>query len=152
MSKTIYIVQGSKGEYSDHKEWLVRAFTSKKRAQEMVIECTKQGNVIRQHDTKLCENGGFDESWALADITGDTEKKRQIANRLGIELIDYAFKFDHWSGFNYTVLEVDCEGLSLLEVAETWCKENQAFESVMRERRTAEELFKFLKDYCGEGK
>jgi hypothetical protein len=34
--KKIYVVEGATGEYSDHREWPVRAFVSEKKAQEFV--------------------------------------------------------------------------------------------------------------------
>jgi hypothetical protein len=36
--KTIYVVEGSTGEYSDHSEWLVKAFTSEDAAKDFVVK------------------------------------------------------------------------------------------------------------------
>jgi hypothetical protein len=40
-SKTIYVVEGSTGEYSDHNEWLVAAFLEESDAKEYVLLCTQ---------------------------------------------------------------------------------------------------------------
>lgn len=41
MSDFIYAVQGQKGEYSDHQEWIVCAFEEFKKAQELVKELSE---------------------------------------------------------------------------------------------------------------
>ena len=45
--KTIYVVEGSTGEYSDRSEWPVRAFTSEEKAKKFVEAlaawCDKNG-------------------------------------------------------------------------------------------------------------
>lgn len=43
MSK-IYVIQGSTGEYSDHIEWMVCAFTDKSKAEQFVLQLTREGN------------------------------------------------------------------------------------------------------------
>lgn len=45
---TIYIVQGSRGEFSDHCEWLIKAFTSEERAQALVLAASAKDREIRQ--------------------------------------------------------------------------------------------------------
>ena len=40
MSKVVYVVHGSTGEYSDHRAWEVRAFMSKAQAEAMVARLT----------------------------------------------------------------------------------------------------------------
>lgn len=39
---TIYIVEGSTGEYSDHTEWPVRAYRTEAAAKEMVELCSAE--------------------------------------------------------------------------------------------------------------
>ena len=39
--KIIYVVEGACGEYSDHKEWPVRAFVSEDAAKAFVILCAE---------------------------------------------------------------------------------------------------------------
>lgn len=46
MSNKIYIVFGATGEYSDHKEWPVKAFRSQEKAQAFVIQLTKEARVM----------------------------------------------------------------------------------------------------------
>lgn len=41
MSKTIYVVQGATGEYSDHDYWLFCAFEDKEQAEAMVERLEK---------------------------------------------------------------------------------------------------------------
>jgi hypothetical protein len=48
MAETIYIVQGSTGEYSDHREWLLKAFRDEKQAQRLVVEAQARANEIHQ--------------------------------------------------------------------------------------------------------
>jgi hypothetical protein len=43
---TIYVVMGSTGEYSDHDEWMVKAFTSEVAAQRFVQECDLEAKRI----------------------------------------------------------------------------------------------------------
>lgn len=42
----INVVIGTTGEYSDRTEWLVKAFTSSKAAQELVVNATRRANEI----------------------------------------------------------------------------------------------------------
>ena len=42
----IYLVQGSTGEYSDHREWLIAAFYSEGKAQSLVTAATARANEI----------------------------------------------------------------------------------------------------------
>ena len=46
MSETIYLVSGSTGEYSDRRDWVVRAFRSKENAQGFVVTCE---NFVQKH-------------------------------------------------------------------------------------------------------
>ncbi len=47
MKKTIYVIFGSAGEYSDRREWSVIACTDKTTANALVFDLTKEGNRIR---------------------------------------------------------------------------------------------------------
>lgn len=42
----IYVVSGSTGEYSDHNEWMVRAYTDEATAQAIVVEYTAKAKEI----------------------------------------------------------------------------------------------------------
>lgn len=43
----IWIVQGEAGEYEDHREWIVAAFLSEKKAQELREKAQKRADKIR---------------------------------------------------------------------------------------------------------
>lgn len=43
----IYVVEGSTGEYSDHDEWMVKAFTAESVAREFVEKCTEEANRVQ---------------------------------------------------------------------------------------------------------
>ena len=42
----IYVVEGQTGEYSDHRDWPVRAFLSEKKAQKLVLDAQARANEI----------------------------------------------------------------------------------------------------------
>jgi hypothetical protein len=46
MKQKIYIVEGSTGEYSDHREWLVAAYYSEQNAQAHVLRATQRANEL----------------------------------------------------------------------------------------------------------
>jgi hypothetical protein len=50
---TIYIVEGSTGEYSDHREWPVKAFRSKVKAQRLVVEAQARAKQIAEHEENV---------------------------------------------------------------------------------------------------
>lgn len=81
--KTVYVVQGSCGEYSDHMEWMVRAFMDEEKAKAFVILATEQGNALR-----LKYAGKY---WC--------EEKTEA---------DPNFQWDY-SGFNYTYYSIPLE-------------------------------------------
>jgi hypothetical protein len=94
----IYVVQGSTGEYSDHKEWLVCAFKDEKKAQELVVQLTQEGKVFVKKMEVLQEEDY--EAWVDAKY-GDGGKILFPPN-------DPNFEYD--SGllaFNYTYFEVE---------------------------------------------
>lgn len=80
----IYIVFGATGEYSDHREWVVKAYTKKEAAEEMVTKCTEEGNRIKS-------KYGVGWNWNHADVP---------------HKYDPGFHWDY-SGFNYYIVE--CE-------------------------------------------
>jgi hypothetical protein len=43
---TVWIVQGSTGEYSDHEEWIVGGFLSRSKAQRLVVEAQARVNEL----------------------------------------------------------------------------------------------------------
>lgn len=42
----IYVVEGATGEYSDHREWPVKAYVSEDKAKQHVVKATQRGNEI----------------------------------------------------------------------------------------------------------
>ncbi len=54
----IYIVEGRTGEYSDHREWPVKAFVSEEKAQEFVEKVSEEYRKIRDS-----YGGGGDRFW-----------------------------------------------------------------------------------------
>jgi hypothetical protein len=46
--KTIYIVMGTSGEYSDRDEWPVCAYSDKERAQQHVVDASNRARVLSQ--------------------------------------------------------------------------------------------------------
>jgi hypothetical protein len=51
MARTVYVVMGSAGEYSDHNEWPVRAFLSEQRAADLVVKASARAReVFAIHD------------------------------------------------------------------------------------------------------
>jgi len=85
----IYVVQGSTGEYSDHREWLVKAFKSQEKAQDFVSFL----------DSKLLELGLKYESVYTHE---DMEKEEKMME------FDPQFQFDY-TGTMYSILEVELE-------------------------------------------
>lgn len=71
----IYVVEGATGEYSDHQEWLVKAFKSEAKAKEFVVKCTKEAHKIEakaayfQFDRREDETHSFDPKYRR-DYTG----------------------------------------------------------------------------------
>jgi hypothetical protein len=62
----IFVVIGSTGEYSDHREWLVRAYASEERAKEAVTHLTQRANEwIQKRESKY--DGGPPEGWCELD-------------------------------------------------------------------------------------
>jgi hypothetical protein len=49
--KTVYVVIGTCGEYSDHREWPVRAYNNVEAAEELVVKATVRANEIRANAT-----------------------------------------------------------------------------------------------------
>lgn len=48
MEKTIFVIEGSTGEYLDHWEWIICAFENEDKAKEMVNKCTEEYRRIAQ--------------------------------------------------------------------------------------------------------
>lgn len=44
--KTIFVVEGSTGEYSDHYEWPVCAFVDEKKAADLVVKAQARANEL----------------------------------------------------------------------------------------------------------
>ena len=54
MSSEIYIVYGSTGEYSDHREWPVAAFASESAARAKVLRCVERVRLYKDADKEPC--------------------------------------------------------------------------------------------------
>lgn len=69
----IYIVQGSRGEYSDHVEWLVAAYKSELSAANLVIKLTAATEAVEtlQEDWIADYAKYFEESTAIMVEAGD---------------------------------------------------------------------------------
>ena len=52
----IYIVEGSSGEYSDHREWPVKAFVHEEDAKDLVKNATVEANIAFVQYDKYCTN------------------------------------------------------------------------------------------------
>jgi hypothetical protein len=48
MRRKVYVVCGSTGEYSDHAEWLVAAYTNEKDAQRHVLLAAQEADCIKE--------------------------------------------------------------------------------------------------------
>lgn len=84
----IYVVFGTSGEYSDRREWPVKAFKSKEQAEVLVINATQEANRI------FSANGDKYYDW-------DNEKD---PNKYDPEMdMDY-------TGASYYIAEVELEG------------------------------------------
>jgi len=84
---TIYVVQGSTGEYSDHVEWLVKAFYQEKQAQDFVNELDKVADMINERIKKQ----GFIQYYS---------------NKDNFNPLDPQFRVDY-TGTNYTYYPVE---------------------------------------------
>ena len=82
----IYVVEGSCGEYSDHREWPVHAYANELLAQAKVQELTEWANEIRIKFK--------DKSWDWSDYVNE------LSDEARNHLPDPNFNWDY-SGFNY---------------------------------------------------
>jgi hypothetical protein len=85
----IYVVMGSTGEYSDHEEWPVKAFTTRVAAEELVLNAS---NFARE---------------ALRKVNGATWFWEKMC---GLNPYDPEMKLDY-TGTYYGILELDLEGV-----------------------------------------
>lgn len=90
----IWIVQGSTGEYSDHKEWPVKAFRDKGKAQRLVIEAQARCNEIATVKNEY----EWDVWWDM------TEAKHATT----VNEFDPAMKLDY-TGTHYTCYPIELE-------------------------------------------
>lgn len=91
--KTIWIVQGSTGEYSDHTEWVVRAFVSKVKAERLVVEAQARANEIG------IAKSDYSGSW----WTLEGNKDPRTVNEFDLNMqLDY-------TGTHYTCFEVELD-------------------------------------------
>jgi len=49
----IWMVEGSTGEYSDHREWPVKAFRDKAKAERLVVEAQARANEIANNQSEF---------------------------------------------------------------------------------------------------
>lgn len=88
--RKIYVVEGSTGEYSDHREWPVRAFVSENKAQDFV-------EAVSAEYRKLVNKYG-----GLSDLRWDMVKGK-ISNPLDPRMeVDY-------TGTNYSYFPIDLD-------------------------------------------
>ena len=71
---TIYIVLGRTGDYDDFRDWVVKAFTSQEKAQELVAAASERAREILQTwaitpDDETSEQNEFDPKMEM-DYTG----------------------------------------------------------------------------------
>lgn len=72
----LYVVMGSTGEYSDHHEWMVRAFKSKEKAKDWVVKCSDKykevlaSNKDAHFDYKVDWKNEFDPQGVWPDYSG----------------------------------------------------------------------------------
>jgi hypothetical protein len=83
---TIYVVQGSTGEYSDHREWLVRAYSDEEKAKAKVVRCTERANAAQ----------------AAGVCIYDSVESAPFRNEDPMLQLDY-------TGTNYSILKVEYE-------------------------------------------
>lgn len=79
--KKVYVVVGSTGEYSDHREWYVKVFLSRVKAEAFVEAVSAEYRTIR---------GKYDSYYKIPD---------------GLNLLDPAMQIDY-TGTNYNLVEV----------------------------------------------
>jgi len=65
----IYVVQGSTGEYSDHREWLVCAFTREKSAQAFVEVVSARARELQMQYGKY---------WGIPDGSNEYDPSMEI--------------------------------------------------------------------------
>ena len=72
MKKQIFVVYGSTGEYSDHREWYVAAYFSETNAKNHVLQATARANeLIAQHGEYNIPDGANEHDAQMqADYTG----------------------------------------------------------------------------------
>lgn len=84
----IYIIQGSTGEYSDHKEWVVCALRDKQKAQEFIHQLVQEANTI------------------LSKFKNKNEWRRSNDWHPEVPSNDPQFAVDY-TGFNYNLIETE---------------------------------------------
>lgn len=88
--KTVWIVEGSTGEYSDRREWPVCAFTTEEKAKELVEELSGLARVAEQAGLNR-----DDDLWR--DETPEFKKLQQKDPRASID----------YTGTHYTAYPVE---------------------------------------------
>jgi len=89
----IYVVFGSTGEYSDHDEWMVKAFTKEAMAKDWIVKCTKKANELKiqysneydiprganQYDPYMrIDYTGVDYNYSEVELLGTFEEGNEI--------------------------------------------------------------------------
>ena len=91
----IYVVEGQTGEYSDHREWPVKAFVSEKKAKEFVLKVSEEYRRIRQKYDRYCNDRFWYHNW-------DREKDQN--------LLDPYMEADYTgTTYSYYFIELDKE-------------------------------------------
>ena len=90
MSKTIYLLTGTSGEYSDRSDWNVRAFVAKKGAEALKTRLEEMENRRRA----LRSDGDYDAAEALEEE---------------VKILD-PNNSSFWSSTDYAIEEIQLEG------------------------------------------
>jgi len=103
--KTIYVVQGSTGEYSDRTEWLVCAYGDEESAKAHVVRAGRRANEIEEWRCPKC-----DERWQYHDTDWSGCKEKRPHNEH-----DERFRIDY-TGTRYFYERVELRESSVEKI------------------------------------
>jgi hypothetical protein len=100
----VYVVEGSSGdplgEYSDHTEWMVKAFTTEDAAKRFITKCSKRANELQaqysstydmpkganEYDPEMqVDYTGVNYGYAKVELVGKLEKAGKIEEEINDE-------------------------------------------------------------------
>lgn len=108
--RTLYVVRGSTGEYSDRSEWNVRAFLTLAKAQQHVVLATARANELR-----AAGHNRFGDSGCWCDDCDDRPTRRL---QRPFNEFDERMRMDY-NGTRYAISEVPLDDDVLLDIADT---------------------------------